>query len=64
MWFVDGRLPEDEQKMQAMCMKCSEKQQFGWFWQGSTIGYGDYDLSCSLCGDIIHQREEENADED
>ena len=61
-WFVDEGVPEDEQKMQALCRDCAEEKKCGWFWQGSTTGYGDYDLKCSVCEHVIHQRKEEYAE--
>lgn len=56
-WFIDARLPENERKIQAMCVDCHRTNTFGWFWLGSHQGYGDYDLRCSICGKSIHERE-------
>jgi len=56
-WYVDERIPEAERKMMAMCAKCHKSHGFGWFWEGSALGYGDYDLKCSICETTIHQRE-------
>lgn len=63
VWFLDGRLPEEEQKMQAMCLECAKKHDFGWYWNGASVGYGDYDLNCCFCDCTLHQREKENANE-
>lgn len=63
LWFIDKNLPEDEQKMQAMCLNCAKEHNFGWYWNGAERGYGDYDLKCCFCDCTLHQREEKNADE-
>jgi len=65
-WYVDRTLPEAEQKMQAMCVGCFDSGSFEeystherpWHWNGSKLGYGNYDLKCSLCGHVIYLREE------
>ncbi len=63
VWFLDSSVPEDEQKMQAMCLECHKKHKLGWYWNGSSIGYGDYDLNCCFCETALHQREKENDNE-
>ena len=66
-WYIDKNNVGDA-SMHALCLKCREKyenegKEFGWLWEGSKLGYGDYDLSCSLCQQVIYQREED-ADKD
>jgi len=64
-WYVDRTQPEAEQKIRAMCVQCFQSGGFGeheaherpWHWNGSKMGYGDYDLECSLCGHAIYVRE-------
>lgn len=53
-WYADGE--DDEAKMTALCVMCAKKQDKGWFWEGKVLGYGDYDLFCSSCGNAIHIR--------
>ena len=52
-WFVEGK--GKDSKMRAMCPICAKKSGKGWFWDGN-LGYGDYDLFCSSCGNAIHLR--------
>ena len=45
--------------MSALCIKCSNEQSMGWFWNGKEYGYGDYDyLECSKCKIPIYKQEE------
>ena len=53
-WYVDKN-----GKMLATCIDCVKKDQKGWFWEGSELGFGDYDLQCSTCGEHIHLRDYE-----
>jgi len=52
-WYVEGE--GDDAVVKAMCTMCAKKKKSGWFWEGR-LGYGDYDLFCSLCGNAIHIR--------
>lgn len=54
-WFADGE--DENSKMAALCESCGNKLQKGWFWEGSKLGYGDYDLFCKNCGNVIYLRE-------
>jgi len=67
-YFVDDKLPEEERIMQAMCAECHKTHNLGWFWKGSELGYGDFDLMCSICKkegrlEYIHQRENDICEE-
>jgi len=57
-WFAS----EKEGKMCAMCVNCHKEKKFGWFWPGSEVGYGDYDLQCEICKHPIYQRELNEAE--
>ena len=60
-WYVNKNA-SGEEFMKAMCLRCHEKNNdAGWFWQGSNLGYGDYDLQCNICNHIIYQRKNENT---
>jgi hypothetical protein len=52
-WYVEGE--GDDASMRALCTICAKKSKKGWFWEGR-LGYGDYDLFCSSCGNAIHIR--------
>ena len=55
-WF----LKEDDQetRMKAICEDCHNKvAKIGIFWEGSFLGYGDYDLYCDVCESPIHLRD-------
>lgn len=54
-WVLDGE--GDDAKMKALCEMCAKKEQKGWFWEGTVLGYGDYDLFCKVCNNAIYIRE-------
>lgn len=58
-WYVDDRVQKKKQKMQALCTECHKTHDFGWFWQGSELGYGDYDLACSICNKVLNDKNAE-----
>lgn len=45
----------------AVCTKCSKLPKYGnkggMFWEGSKVGYGEYDLDCEECGKTLHINE-------
>jgi hypothetical protein len=47
-----------DEKMAALCVECAHKLQTGFFWKGSKLGYGNYNLSCSVCNAPLHLIEE------
>jgi hypothetical protein len=71
-WYIDGRVPEEEQTMLAACTECYKNNKLvdeygnkvGWYWPGSSRGYGDYDLKCKLCGKFIHLRDKNHDDQE
>lgn len=44
----------DKNIVQAQCEKCFQKNQKGWLWR-ENMGYGEYDLYCSICNQLIHK---------
>jgi len=62
-FFVDGSVPEDEQKMAALCEACHDKyhQELGWFWPGASKGYGPYDIICTFCKKVIHKADKKEG---
>jgi len=52
-WYVDGE--GEKASVKAMCVLCAKKARKGWFWEGR-LGYGNYDLFCSVCRNAIHIR--------
>jgi hypothetical protein len=55
-WFISDEDPENP-NMKAICEICHLKEKKGWFWEGKTLGYGDYDLFCNSCGKAIYLRD-------
>ena len=55
-WFINGE--DEDATVSALCVVCSKKENKGWVWQGTRLGYGDYDLFCKSCGNAIHLRKE------
>lgn len=53
-WIVDDA---EDPKMKAICTKCHKIKKIGWFWDGEKKGYGDYDLNCDVCNEIINKRD-------
>lgn len=53
-WFLDGE--GEESKIVAICEICAKKHQKGWFWDGKNLGYGDYDLNCNYCKNVIYKK--------
>ena len=49
-WFIL------ENKMKAICPECYKILKKGWFWKGSKLGYGDYELKCNSCNEIINKK--------
>jgi hypothetical protein len=51
-WYVD------EDRILALCVSCAQQLNKGWFWKGSELGYGNYNLQCNNYGSLIHKNEE------
>lgn len=66
-FWIDQSVPEDEQKMNVLCVECHDEKrpELGWFWEGSTKGYGPFDFICEICGRTIHtsNNTKENSNE-
>lgn len=58
-WYVEGE--GKDAMVKAMCTICAKKAKKGWFWEGR-LGYGDYDLFCSSCGNAIHLRGKDGSE--
>ena len=62
-WYVDSRLPRDQQVVSAMCEECHKTNNFGAFWSASR-GYGKWKVDCKLCNTVIFDETgEEKGDE-
>lgn len=63
-FWIDESLHEGARGIKALCEKCHKKKDanFGWFWEGSKLGYGPFDFVCSDCEHIIHKVEEKIND--
>jgi hypothetical protein len=53
-WYVTKK--NNEEVVSALCQECGEKHKVGRFWNGSVLGYGDYDLNCDMCKKQIYLR--------
>lgn len=55
-FYLDMNQPEQERFMQVFCVECFESSglENGMFWQGSTRGYGEYEIKCRKCNKYIH----------
>jgi hypothetical protein len=49
---IDG-----DRKISPLCLSCRQNHfpHAGWFWEGSTEGYGPFDYKCHHCGATIHK---------
>lgn len=64
-WWVDPLLSEDKKKFVAICEECYKNVKEenpsiknSWYWDGTKLGYGNYDLSCHFCNTSIHKAEQ------
>ena len=57
-WYIEKTEPYEDSRIRAMCIECGRRllEKEVMYWSGER-GYGDYDLNCSMCGKIIHQRD-------
>lgn len=51
-WYVDSRLPPEQQVVSAMCEECHKTHKFGAFWP-AVRGYGQWKVNCKLCKAVI-----------
>jgi len=56
-FFVDHSLPEEEQAISVMCLKCHDEKypKLGWFWNAKEKGYGPFKYVCKKCNQLIYQ---------
>jgi hypothetical protein len=56
-YFFVGEGTDEDRKMEAWCLDCrgAKRPNTGWFWNGSTKGYGPWDIKCHACGKYIHR---------
>lgn len=54
----------EDQIIRVICTKCKDEHlpDSGWFYPGSTEGYGPFDYNCCKCGKSIYKFEEEQDD--
>jgi hypothetical protein len=55
-FYMDMNIPEDSRRMECYCVECFKELglQNGMFWEGSTRGYGKYNVVCKKCSKEIH----------
>jgi hypothetical protein len=53
----DESTPDEKRRISPLCLTCRQEHfpHAGWFWKGSTDGYGPYDYKCCHCGDMIYK---------
>ena len=63
-FFVDQSVPEEEQTMSVLCIECHDEKSptIGWFYKGSTEGYGPFEYKCELCDKVIYKGDSEEDD--
>ena len=56
---------EGEEVICALCVTCNEKikKSSTWFWPGSQLGYGPWDLFCENCNSVISSTKDETEDQ-
>lgn len=63
-FFIPLDDPEEERKMSVLCVDCHDKDysDTGWFWEGSTLGYGPFNYICCKCNKTIHAGKRKNEE--
>ena len=56
-WYIDSRIPKEQQKIEALCMECHKTHNFGWFCSGKS----ESDVVCAICKSIIYKKENDEA---
>ena len=66
-FFVDPdpSVPEEKRTMKVVCVECRTQHMpdSGWFYPGSTEGYGPYDYQCCKCEKFVHKADDDKNDE-
>lgn len=61
-WYVEGE--GEDAHMAALCTFCAAKFNKGWYWPGKQKGYGEYDLFCRNCNNLIYLKQNENKSQE
>jgi hypothetical protein len=63
-FWIDESIPRENRTISIFCTSCRDRERpdIGWFWQGSTLGYGPFDFVCCVCGHMIHSAERDNSE--
>lgn len=64
-YFFQGQGSDDDRAMEAWCRECRDAHRpgQGWFWPGSSRGYGPWDVRCHSCDKYIHRVTQNDKDE-
>lgn len=64
-FFIDTEVPEAQRTLSVLCISCHDKNMpdVGWFYRGSSEGYGPFEYKCCACGTMIHQPDEGAEDD-
>jgi hypothetical protein len=57
----DENISDEQRTMKVYCMDHAPKG--AWFWEGSKEGYGPFSYICNVCGKVIHDNEDNEAEE-
>ena len=57
-FYIDTSLELEKQAIHSICIECygkNYKDKNCWFWNGSKLGYGPWDIKCDSCNSFIHE---------
>ena len=61
-YYIESGVAFEEARIRAMCKECwqEKKRKGAMYWPGERVGFGDYDLYCTIdgCGKPIHIRDD------
>jgi hypothetical protein len=57
---MDEQIPDDQRTISTICVPCQREHYpgTGWFWKGSTAGYGPWNYICCCCGKDVSKGDE------